>query len=145
MEDATVDGPGAGRPVDGLASRSTGELVQRLSEQVSRLVRQEVQLAKLELAEKGKRTGVGAGLIGGGGLFAAYGIATLVAAAVLGLATVWPAWLAALVVALLLLLIAGLLALVGQRQVKKGMPPVPTDAVASVKADVDEITTRARR
>jgi uncharacterized membrane protein YqjE len=145
MEDATVDGPGAGRPVDGLASRSTGELVQRLSEQVSRLVRQEVQLAKLELAEKGKRTGVGAGLIGGGGLFAAYGIATLVAAAVLGLATVWPAWLAALVVALLLLLIAGLLALVGQRQIKKGMPPVPTDAVASVKADVDEITTRARR
>ena len=145
MEDATVDGPGAGRRVDGLASRSTGELVQQLSEQVSRLVRQEMQLAKLELAEKGKRTGVGAGLIGGGGLFAVYGIAVLVAAAALGLAVVWPAWLAALVVALLLLLIAGLLALVGQRQVKKGMPPVPTDAVASVKADVDEITTRARR
>jgi uncharacterized membrane protein YqjE len=145
MDDATVDGQGAGRRVDGQAGRSTAELVQRLSEQVSQLVRQEMQLAKLELAEKGKRTGVGAGLFGGSGLFAVYGIAVLVAAAVLGLATVWPAWLAALVVGLLLLLLAGLLALVGRGQFKKAMPPVPTDAVASVKADVDEITTRARR
>ena len=145
MENATADRPVAGGRSDGPAGRSTAELVQQLSEQVSRLVRQEMQLAKLELAEKGKRTGLGVGLIGGGGLFVAYGIATLVAAAVLGLATVWPAWLAALVVGLLLVLVAGLLALVGQRQIKKGMPPVPTDAVASVKADVDEITTRARR
>jgi uncharacterized membrane protein YqjE len=145
MDDATVDGQGAGRRVDGQAGRSTAELVQRLSEQVSQLVRQEMQLAKLELAEKGKRTGIGAGLFGGSGLFAVYGIAVLVAAAVLGLATVWPAWLAALVVGLLLLLLAGLLALVGRGQFKKAMPPVPTDAVASVKADVDEITTRARR
>jgi uncharacterized membrane protein YqjE len=145
MENTTADRPVAGGRSDGPASRSTAELVQQLSEQVSRLVRQEMQLAKLELAEKGKRTGLGVGLIGGGGLFVAYGIATLIAAAVLGLATVWPAWLAALVVGLLLVLTAALLALVGRRQIKKGMPPVPTDAVASVKADVDEITTRARR
>jgi uncharacterized membrane protein YqjE len=145
MNDATVDGRGAGRRADGLAGRSTAELVQQLSEQVSRLVRQELQLAKLELAEKGRRTALGAGLLGGSGLFVVYGLATLVAAAVLGLATVWPAWLAALVVGLALLLLAGVLALVGRGQVNRAMPPLPVDAVASLKADVEEITTRARR
>ncbi len=126
-------------------SRSTVELVQRLADQLSQLVRQELQLAKLELAEKGRRTALGAGLLGGSGVFAVYGLAALVAAAILGLATVMPAWLAALVVALVLFALGGLLALVGRGQIKRGTPPLPEQAVAGIKADVEVITRRAGR
>jgi uncharacterized membrane protein YqjE len=126
-------------------SRSTVELVQRLTDQLSQLVRQELQLAKLELAEKGRRTAIGAGLLGGSGVFAVYGLAALVAAAILGLATVWPAWLAALVVALVLFALGGLLALVGRGQLKRGTPPLPEQAVAGIKADVAVIKRRAGR
>ncbi|HEX6674916.1 MAG TPA: phage holin family protein [Actinomycetes bacterium] len=126
-------------------SRSTVELVQRLTDQLSQLVRQELQLAKLELAEKGKRTALGAGLLGGSGVFAVYGLAALVAAAILGLATVWPAWLAALVVALVLFALGGLFALVGRGQLKRGTPPLPEQAVAGIKADVEVIKRRAGR
>jgi hypothetical protein len=126
-------------------SQSTVELEQRLAEQISRLVRQELELAKLELAEKGKRAGLGAGLLGGAGLFAVYGVAALVATAILGLAMVLPAWLAALIVALLLLALSGLLVLVGRGQLKKATPPLPEQAVAGIKADVEVITRRASR
>lgn len=142
--DAAGDGVG-GRRVDELSGRPVGELVQQLTEQVSRLVRQELQLAKLELAEKGRRAGVGAGLFGAAGLVVLYGLATLIAAMVLLLATVLPAWVAALIVALALLVIAGVLALVGRGQLRRATPPFPADTAASVKADVDEITARARR
>jgi uncharacterized membrane protein YqjE len=126
-------------------SRSTAELLQRLADQISRLLRQELQLARLELAEKGKRTGLGAGLLGAAGLVALYGLAALVAAAILLLATAMPAWLAALVVALVLLALGGVLALVGRGQVRRATPPLPEQALAGIKADVDVITRRASR
>ena len=126
-------------------SRSTVELLQRLADQISRLLRQELQLARLELAEKGRRTGLGAGLLGAAGLVALYGLAALVAAAILLLATAMPAWLAALVVALVLLALGGVLALIGRGQVRRATPPLPEQALAGIKADVDVITRRAGR
>jgi uncharacterized membrane protein YqjE len=118
---------------------STGELVSRLSEQVSRLVRDELALAKVELVEKGKRAGIGAGLFGGAGLFAGYGVGVLIATLILALALVWPAWLAALVVGVVLLAVAGVVALVGKKQVSQATPPIPTEAVQSAKADVQTV------
>src|SRR6266508_101427 len=126
-------------------SRSTVELLQRLADQISRLLRQELQLARLELAEKGRRTGLGAGLLGAAGLVALYGLAALVAAAILLLATAMPGLVAALVVALVLLALGGVLALVGRGQVRQATPPLPEQALAGIKADVDVITRRAGR
>jgi Flp pilus assembly protein TadB len=127
------------------ADASTGELVRQAADQISRLVRDELALAKAEMAEKGKRAGIGAGLLGGGGLIALYGLAALLTAAVLGLAVVVPAWLAALIVALVLFAIAGAMALAGRTEVKQATPPVPEEAARSVKADVDEVKERAHR
>ncbi len=124
---------------------SAGELVKQLSEQVSRLIRDELKLAEYEMTGKAKRIGRGAGMFGGSGLVALYGIGCLLAAAIIGLASVLPAWAAALIVGGALLVIAGLAALVGKSQVSKAAPPVPEQTVQSVKADVEEIKERAHR
>jgi len=124
---------------------SAGELVKQLSEQVSRLIRDELKLAEYEMTSKAKRIGRGAGLFGGSGLVALYGIGCLLAAAIIGLAAVLPAWAAALIVGGALLVIAGLAALTGKSQVTKAVPPLPEQAVQSVKADVEEIKERAHR
>ena len=121
--------------------RSAGELLSALSEQVSTLVRDEMRLARAELSEAGKRYGTGAGMFGGAGVVALYGLGVLLAAAVLGLATVVDAWLAALIVAVVLFVLAGVLALVGKKNVDKA-PSVPGRRVASVKADVDAVKER---
>jgi hypothetical protein len=120
--------------------KSTAELVKTASEQISRLVRDELRLAQAELAAKGKHVGVGAGLFGAAGLIALYGVAAVLTAAVLLLAVVMPAWVAAVVVGVLLLAFAGGLALIGKRQVGQATPVVPEDSVASVKADVAAVT-----
>jgi len=125
--------------------RPVGELFQQLSTQTATLVRQEIKLAQLELQEKGKRAGLGAGMFGGAGLVALYGVGALVAAAVLALATAVDPWLAALIVAAVLLLVAGVLALSGKRQVKQATPPVPEQALESVQRAVDEVKERAQR
>jgi MFS family permease len=119
------------------------ELVKQLSEQSSRLARQEAELAKAELAVKGKRAGIGAGMFGGAGAFAFYGLGALVAAGVLALATAVAAWLAALIVAVVLAAIAGILALGGKRKVAQATPPVPEQAAESVKEDVQVAKARA--
>jgi Flp pilus assembly protein TadB len=124
---------------------SAGELVKQLSEQVSRLIRDELKLAEYEMTSKAKRIGRGAGMFGGSGLIALYAIGCLLAAAIIGLATVLPAWAAALIVGGALLVIAGLAALMGKSQVTKAVPPVPEQTVQSVKADVEEIKERAHR
>jgi membrane protein len=119
-----------------LRDRPTGELVKDLSTQVSTLVRQELELAKVELTAKGKQAGIGAGLFGGAGLFALYGVGALVATAILALATAVAAWLAALIVAVVLLAVAGAMALMGKARTQRAVPPVPEQAVATVKEDV---------
>jgi uncharacterized membrane protein YqjE len=115
---------------------STGELISQLTEQLSRLVRDEARLAQAEVTQKAKRLGIGAGLFGGAGLMAFFGLAVLISAAVLGLTVVPPAWLAALIVAVVLFAVAGVLALVGKKDVAQASPPVPTQAIAGVQADI---------
>ena len=118
------------------ADASTGQLISRLTEQLSALVRSEARLAQAEVTQKAKRLGVGAGLFGGAGLFAVFGLAVLVATAVLALALVLPAWLAGLIVAIVLFAIAGVLALIGKKDVAKATPPLPGQALAGVQADI---------
>ena len=129
----------SGGPAQPATEQSTSELVQRASEQISRLVRDELALARAELAEKGKHAGVGVGLFGGGGVLALYGLGALFVAIVLLLDLVMPNWLAALIVAIVLFAIAGVLALIGKKQVSQAVPPVPTAAGDSVRADVDTV------
>ncbi len=119
-----------------LRDRPTGELVKDLSTQVSTLVRQELELAKVELTAKGKQAGIGAGMLGGAGLFALYGVGALVATAILALSTAVAGWLAALIVAVVLFAVAGVLALVGKSRTQRAVPPVPEQTVATLKEDV---------
>lgn len=118
------------------AQKSTAELVKVASEQIQRLVRDELKLAQAELTRKGKHAGIGAGLFGAGGLIALYGVAALLTAVVLLLTYVMPAWVAAVIVGVVLLGVAGLLALVGKKQVQQATPAAPEEAVSNVKADV---------
>jgi uncharacterized membrane protein YqjE len=133
---ADVLNGGQARPV---TDQSTSELVQRASEQITRLVRDEIALAKAELAEKGKHAGIGVGLFGGGGVLALYGVGALIATLIIVFDLFLPLWLAALIVTVLLFAVAGILALLGKKQVTKATPPEPVEVVASVKADVDEV------
>jgi hypothetical protein len=126
------------------SDQSTAELVQRASEQITTLVRDELALAKAELAEKGKHAGVGIGLFGGGGVLALYGVGAGIATAIIALGLVLPLWLAGLIVTVALFLIAGVLALLGKNQVTQAVPPEPKAAIESVKADVDEVKHAVR-
>jgi uncharacterized membrane protein YqjE len=125
-----------------LRDRSTGDLVKQLSEQTSTLVRQEVELAKLELTEKGKQAGVGAGILGGAGLVAMLGIAALTAALIAGLAEAMDVWGAALIVGVVYIAVAGMLALLGRDRVRRGMPPKPEETIETVKEDWNGRGTR---
>jgi uncharacterized membrane protein YqjE len=116
-----------------------GALVSDVTSDLSRLVRDEVELAKAELKVKGKEAGVGAGLFGGAGAVALYGLGVLIAAAILGLATALPAWLSALIVAAVLFVIAGVAALLGKRHVSRANPPVPQRAVSGVHEDLEAL------
>jgi uncharacterized membrane protein YqjE len=128
-----------------LTERSVSELLQQASQQTAKLVRQEVRLAQLELQEKGKRAGIGAGMFGGAGLVALYGVGAVIAAVIMLLATAVAPWLAGLIVGVALLLVAGVLALGGKKQVEQATPPTPERAVESVQQDVDEVKARAQR
>ncbi|GAA2204779.1 phage holin family protein [Nonomuraea monospora] len=123
----------------------THKLVNDLSEQVTRLVKDELRLARLELTEKGKRAGFGAGLFGAAGMAAFFGGAALVAAVVMLLALVLPGWAAAAIVAGALFIASAVLGLFGKNEVKRATPPVPEETIASVKADIDMVKERARR
>lgn len=118
------------------AEPTVGALVHQLSEEIPHLVRSEIRLAQAEVAEKGKRVGVGVGMFSAAGLLGFFGLATLIAAAVLALAEALPGWAAALIVTAVLLAAAGVLALVGKRRVSSGQPLKPERAVAGVREDV---------
>ena len=117
---------------------SVSQLMTQLSEQTSRLVRDEMQLAQIELKSTVKHAGVGVGLFSGGGVLALYGVGALVTAAIAGLALVLALWLAALIVAAALLIVAGVAALLGKKQVQQGVPTFER-TVDSVKQDVQEV------
>jgi Putative Actinobacterial Holin-X, holin superfamily III len=116
-----------------------------MSEQLSTLVRDELKLAELEMTRKGKQAGIGAGMFGGSGVIALYGAGCLIACAILGISRVLAPWLSALIVGVALLAVAGIAALAGKSRLQRATPPVPQEAVHSVKTDVAEIKERARR
>jgi uncharacterized membrane protein YqjE len=120
------------------------ELVKQLSDQTTTLVRQEVELAKAELAEKGKKAGMGAGMFGGAGLFGLFTFGALTATFILALASVVAPWLAALIVTVVYGAIAAVLALQGKSKVQEATPPVPERAVDSTKEDLAWVKTRAK-
>ena len=124
--------------------RPLGELVQDLSRQTSTLIRQEMRLAQAELTEKGRHAGKGAGMFGGAGLVALYGVGALIAAAILGLATVLEPWIAAAAIGAGLLLVAGILALAGKKELEEVGPPKPEQAIDSVQRDIETVKARAR-
>jgi hypothetical protein len=120
-----------------LRERSTGSLVRQLSEQVSLLARQEVELAKAEMVEKGRKAGVGAGLLTGAAVAGLLALGALTAFLVLALAEAMDAWLAALVVTALWAATTAVLALVGKQKVEEVGTPVPEKTVESVKEDIE--------
>lgn len=118
------------------ADQPVAALLRDLSEQTSTLVRRELELARLEMTEKGKRAGIGAGMFGGAGLLGLYALGALIAAAILALATAITPWLPALAIAAVCGAIAGGLALVGKGKLSQATPPLPEQATESVKEDV---------
>lgn len=125
--------------------RPVAQLVHDLSQQTSTLVRQELRLAQLEMQQKGKKAGLGLGLFGGAGAIAFYGLGVLIAAAVLALAHAVEDWLAAVIVGVGLLAIAGVVALLGKKEVQEAGPLKPEQAMSSTQQDVHEIKDRSGR
>jgi len=124
--------------------KSIGELFQELSADLSTLVRKELQLAQLEMKEKGKHAGIGAGLFGGAGVMAFYGGAALLVTIALVLAEFMDGWLAALIVTVVVFAIAGVLALTGKKQVEQATPPAPEQAIETTKQSVETVKGRAK-
>ena len=122
--------------------RSVGELLKELSEQTSTLVRQELDLAKAEMSEKGKQAGLGAGMFGGAGIFGLLALIALTACLVMALDRVMVDWLAALVVAAGYAAIAGALALTGRNKVREAAPAVPEQTRDTLKEDVEWAKTQ---
>ena len=127
-----------------LKDRPVGELLKELSDHTTTLVKQEIALAKAELAQKGKRAGAGAGMFGGAGLFGVFAFAALTTVLIVVLDSAMTLWLAALIVAVVYAAVAAVLAQNGKKQMEKVGPPVPEQAVDSVKEDVQWAKTRAR-
>jgi uncharacterized membrane protein YqjE len=125
------------------ADHSVGTLVKQGTEQLSQLVRQELKLAQAELTQKGKRAGIGGGMFGAAGLLAFLGVAALVTAVIAAIP--FAVWAASLIVAGGLLLLAGIFALLGRLEVKRAVPPLPGEAVDSVKHDLETLRERAKR
>jgi hypothetical protein len=124
---------------------SVADLVKQLSEQTSQLMHQELELAKAELAIKGKQAGIGAGMFGGAGVLGLFAVGALTAAAIAALSLAMATWLAALIVGVVYAAAAGVAALLGKKKVQQALPPVPEDSVESVKEDVQWAKTRAQQ
>ena len=117
---------------------SVSELIGQLTSQTAQLVRDEMKLAQKEFQDSAKHAGVGAGLISAAGLLGVCGFLTLIAAAVAALSLVLAVWLSALIVAVVLFVAAGIVALVSRKEIEQASP-VPESTVASVKADIREV------
>ena len=125
--------------------KSVFKLIADLPGYLVDLLRSEIELLKTELISKVKHAGIGIGLVAGGAFFAFFAFAVLLAAAVMGIATALPGWLAALIVGGALLVITVVLVLIGVNQLKRGTPPVPTETIESVKKDVNAIKGIGKR
>jgi membrane protein len=128
-----------------MRDQSVGDLVQRLSQQMATLVREEIRLAQAELKEKGKKAGIGVGLFGAAGVVGLYAAGAAVAGIVLLIAQAVATWIAAFITAGALAVIAAVMALAGKSKVEEATPPKPDAAIQSVQADVAEIKEKAHR
>jgi uncharacterized membrane protein YqjE len=136
---STTTSTGATAASTPTSEASTGQLVSQLTEQSVQLIRSELQLAQAEMTEKAKHAGVGAGLFGGAGLIALYGVGSLIATIILALALVMDAWLAALIVTVVLFVIAAVAALIGKKQVTQATPAAPERTIDNVKQDIETV------
>ena len=127
-----------------LRERPIGELLKQLSEETTTLVRQELDLAKAEVAQKGQKAGKGAGMFGGAGIVGFLALAALTAALIMAIDKATANWVAALIVGLVYAAIAGILALQGRNKIQEAVPPVPEQAAESVKEDVQWAKTRTQ-
>ena len=127
-----------------LRERPLPELVKQLADQTSTLVRQEMDLAKAELSQKGNQIGKGAGLLGGAAVVGLLGAGAIVAFLIMLLDGALPNWLSALIVGVVLVAIAGVLAVQGRNRIRAGAPPMPEQTLDTVKEDVEWAKTRAR-
>jgi uncharacterized membrane protein YqjE len=134
----------AGDPQAEPRDRPVGELLKELSIQTTTLVRQELELAKAEMAEKGKQAGLGAGMFGGAGLFGLLALGSLTACVIAALATGMELWLAALIVAVVYAVVAAVLALLGRQKTREAIPPAPEQAIESTKEDVEWARSQVR-
>lgn len=124
---------------------STAELVKQASEQMTRLVRDEIRLAKAELRDKGRRVGTGIGLFSAAGMIVMYAVGVLLAAGILALSLVLAAWLSALLVGVAMLLVAGVMMLIGRAQLRRATPPYPQEAMQSMQTDAQLLKSKAGR
>ena len=127
-----------------LRERPIGELFSKLSAETSTLIRQEMELARAELTEKGKEAGKGAGLFGGAGAVGLLGAGALTAGLILLLDTAIAGWLAAVLVGLVYVAVAAVLAMQGRNRIQAATPPMPEQTIDTVKEDVEWAKTRAR-
>lgn len=123
---------------------STRDLVAQVSENTSRLVRDEMQLAVAEMKAKGKHAGIGLGMFSTAGLLAYFGLAVLIAAGVLALDLALPAWAAALIVAAALFVMAAIAAALGKRETDQAKPP-PERTMENIRRDIDTVRERGTR
>ena len=134
----------AGSNNNDLHDRPVGDLLKQLSQETTTLVKQEIDLAKAELSEKGKQAGIGAGMFGGAGVGGLMALIFLSLAAVAALDTAMETWLAALIVGAVWTIVAGILALQGKNKVQEAVPPAPEQAIESTKEDVEWAKSQAK-
>ena len=127
-----------------LKDRPIGELLRQLSQETATLVRQEIDLAKAEVTEKGKKAGMGAGMFGAAGIVGFLALGALTAFLILALNEFLPAWAAALIVTVVYAAIAGVLAMQGKEKVREASPPVPEQTVETVKEDIQWAKNQTR-
>jgi uncharacterized membrane protein YqjE len=125
-----------GAPEGQTQDQTLGALVHQFTQQVPELIRSEMRLAQAEVAQKGKRAGVGIGMFSVAGLLAFFAFGSIVATWILALSLVVDAWLAALIVALVLLVGAAVAGIVGKNKVAEAGPPAPERAIQGLKDDI---------
>ena len=129
---------------DHLREQPMGELMKKLGEDLSLLVRQELDLAKAEILQKVKTAGAGAGMFSGAAVMGVLALGALTAFFILALSLAMAPWLAALLVTGVYGALAGILAMTGKKKLEEAAPPVPEQTAQTLKEDVQWAKTRIK-
>jgi uncharacterized membrane protein YqjE len=127
-----------------MRDQPVSDIVKQVSDEAKTLVGQEIKLAKAEMTEKAKEIGIGAGMFGGAGYTLHLAALGLMLTLIFALSTAMPAWLAALIVTVVFVAIAGVLALTGKKRIQKAGPPVPEETIESVKQTIETVKEEAK-